>query len=342
MEDAAGKTTNPLMRRMAARPFDFDFHRAVRLLENLFPQHPRVGHSRRIGEDYLRFGQNPSLIFAPSTLESIEPGEEGGVVRLFVRFLGMLGPNGPMPSHITDFVRDRLHNARDPTMARFLDVFNHRVISLFYRAWASAQKSVDFDRPPESRFVAYIGSLFGIGMESLQHRDAIPDRAKLYFSGRLACQTRNAEGLGAILQDFFGVPTRILEFHGIWMMLPEPNRCRLGESPETGSLGRTAIAGSRKYEGQLKFRIRMGPMKLVKLRSLVPTGKAFQRIKAWVLNYIGSEYSWDLQCVLLEREVQPACLGKSGQLGWTCWSTSKPAEGDATDPVFDPEYGAHK
>src|SRR5258708_32647742 len=193
MADATGKETDPLIRRMAKRPVDFDFHRAVRLLENHFRNHPRVGHSVRVAEDFLRFGQNPSLAFAPSTLESIAPTVDAAVPRLFVHFLGMLGPNGPMPSHITDFVRERLHNARDPTMARFLDIFNHRIISLFYRAWASAQKSVDFDRPAEGRFIAYIGSLFGIGMESLQNRDEVPDRAKLYFSGRLACQTRNAE-----------------------------------------------------------------------------------------------------------------------------------------------------
>lgn len=335
MDDPARKETDPVIRRMAGRPFDYDFYRAVRLLENVFPDRPRVGFSERLDDDFVRFGQNPSLAFAPSTLESVELSTNTHAPRLFVHFLGMLGPNGPMPAHITEFVRGRLLNARDPTMARFLDVFNHRVLSLFYRAWASAQKSVDFDRPEEARFVPYIGSLFGIGMDNLRHRDEIPDRAKLYFSGRLACQTRNAEGLGAILQDFFGTPTTILEFFGAWMVIPEANRCRLGESPETGSLGQTAIAGSRKYEGQLKFRIRMGPMKLRRLESLVPTGKAFQRVKAWVLNYIGYEYIWDLQCVLEASEVRPACLGKSGQLGWTSWATSKPATEDADDPVFE-------
>jgi type VI secretion system protein ImpH len=321
---------------MAQRPFDYDFFRAVRLLENHFPSHPRVGHSEKLAEDFLRFGQNPSLEFAPSTIESVVPAGNGGAPRMYLRFLGMLGPNGPMPAHITDFIHERLMNARDPSMARFLDIFNHRIISLFYRAWASAQKSVDYDRDAEGRFIDYIGSLFGIGMQSLRDRDEVPDRAKLYFSGRLACQTRNAEGLGAILQDFFGTPTVIIEFLGAWMTIPEANRCRLGESPETGVLGQTAVAGSRKYEGQLKFRIRMGPMKMARLQALVPGGKPFARIKAWVLNYIGYEYLWDLQCVIEAPEVQTACLGKLGQLGWTAWTTSRPATRDADDPIFDP------
>jgi type VI secretion system protein ImpH len=335
MDSPARKETNSLIRRMAERPFDYDFYRAVRLLENQFPHLPRTGFSERLAEDFVRFGQNASLAFAPSVLESMTTGADGRAPRLFVHFLGLLGPNGPMPIHITEFVRGRCLNAKDPTMARFLDVFNHRILCLFYRTWASAQKSVDYDRPEEGAFVRYIGSLFGIGMKSLRNRDEIPDRAKLFFSGRLVCQTRNAEGLSAILQDFFGTPTEIQEFFGAWLVIPEANQCRLGESPETGALGRTAIAGSRKYEGQLKFRIRMGPMKMAKLQSLVPSGKSFQRVKAWVLNYIGYEYIWDLQCVVEASEVKPACLGMSGQLGWTSWAMSKAATKDAEDPIFE-------
>jgi type VI secretion system protein ImpH len=322
---------------MAQAPFDYDFYRAVRLIENHFTDRPRVGYSEKLDDDFLRFRQNPSLAFAPSTIESIMPeGGAAAAIQVFVRFLGLLGPNGPLPTHVTSFVQDRLMNAQDPAMARFLDIFNHRVITLFYRAWASAQKSVDFDRP-EGRFIDYIGGLCGIGMKSLRNLDDVPDRAKLYFSGRLACQTRNAEGLGAILEDFFGTPTRIIEFVGTWMTIPEANRCRLGESPETGVLGSTAIAGSRKYEGQMKFRIRMGPMKLARLQALVPNGRPFKRIKDWVLNYIGYEYLWDLQCVVEAAEVKTACLGKMGQLGWTCWTISKPATEDADDPIFDPQ-----
>ncbi|HEY2342417.1 MAG TPA: type VI secretion system baseplate subunit TssG, partial [Chthoniobacteraceae bacterium] len=298
---------------------------------------PKVGSSERLQDDYLRFGQNPSLAFAPSVLEALETGPEGRPPRLFVNFFGLLGPNGALPQHITEFIRDRQFNAHDPTLSRFLDVFNHRAISLFYRAWAVAQKSVDFDRPEESRFADYIGSLFGLGMPSLHHRDLVPDRAKLYFAGRLSCQTRNAEGLAAILEDFFGVPTRIVEFVGFWLTLPYSNQCRLGESPSTGALGRSAIAGSRVYDAQLKFRVRMGPLTLADFQRLLPNGQAFKRIKTWVRNYIGDELIWDLQCVLLAQEVPTMTLGKSGFLGWTTWLTSKPVTKDVDDPIFDPE-----
>ena len=337
MDHAARQATHSLIESLEKEPYRFDFFRAVRLLENERRDLPRVGCSYRLEEDAIRFAQNPSLAFAPSTLEAFVPGDATRPPRLFMNFLGLLGPNGPMPSFMNEFVRDRQRNSNDPTLARFLDVFNHRMISLFYRAWAAAQKNVDFDRPEEARFGTYIGSLIGIGMDVLRNRDAVPDRAKLYFSGRLANQAHNAEGLQAILSDFFQIPVTIQEFVGFWMTLPAENQCRLGESPETGSLGLTAIAGERKHEAQLKFRVRLGPMTLAAMQRMLPRGVAFQRLKDWVRNYVGDEFFWDVQCVLLASEVPSTSLGKAGMLGWTTWLKSEPTQRDSEDAIFNPE-----
>ena len=329
------QTSDSIVEEIASGPHSFDFCRAVRQLEAEFSGQPRVGNSVRLDEDYLRFCQIPSLSFAASTLEAAEPLERG--IRLFVNFLGMFGPNGPLPQHLTDFARDRYRNAHDQTLVRFMDVFHHRMLSFFYRAWAINQKSVDFDRPAESRYANYFGSLFGIGMPSLRDRDSVPDCAKIHFSGRLSAQTRNAEGLQAIVEDFFGLPTEIQEFIGFWMKIPPENQCRLGESAETGSLGINAIAGARKYEAQLKFRIRIGPMDLQGLYGLLPIADNFKRLKDWVLNYINHELLWDLQCVLKGPAVPGVCLGQEGLLGWTTWLKSGPFSRDAEDPIFDPE-----
>jgi len=337
MAESDRQTSDSIAEEMAANPYLFDFCRAVRMLEAEFRDQPRVGNSIRLDQDFLRFCQIPSLSFAPSTLEEVRSLEGSRVIRMAVNFLGMFGPNGPLPQHLTDFARDRYQNAHDPTFVRFIDVFHHRMLSFFYRAWAINQKSVDFDRPDESRYANYFGSLFGIGMPGLRERDRVPDRAKIYFSGRLASQTRNAGGLEAILEDFFGVPTQIQEFAGFWMEIPPESRCRLGESPEICSLGINAIAGARKYEAQLKFRIRMGPMELDDLRRLVPVGDSFKTLKDWVLNYINQELYWDLQCIVKADAVPGICLGHDGLLGWTTWLKSKPFTRDTQDPIFDPD-----
>ncbi len=342
MASTPGKTTHHLIARLTEEPWAFDFYRAVRLLESHFTGAPRIGTSQRLKDDWIRFGQKASLSFAPATVDGFEPPVDGtdtavgSAARMFVQFLGLLGPNGPLPTHVTEFIIGRVLG-KDHTHSRFLDVFNHRILSLFYRAWAAAQKTADYDRPAESRFAAFIGALFGMGMPSLLGRDAVPDRAKLYFSGRLACQTRNAEGLHAIIEGFFGIPTVIEQFSGYWMKIPAANQCRLGESPDTGSLGRSAIAGTRKWETQLKFRIRMGPMTLRDLERLLPGGDSFKRLRAWVLNYTGHELKWDVQCVVIAREVPAAQLGKMGRLGLSCWTKSRDTARDAEDPIFDPE-----
>lgn len=325
----------PYSLEITSSPHSFDFYRAVRLLEAEFRDRPRVGNSVRLEEDFLRFCQIPSLSFAPSTLEAAELLEK--VIRLHVNFLGMFGPNGPLPQHLTDFARDRYRNAHDRTLVRFIDIFHHRILSFFYRAWALNQKSADFDRPEESRYANYFGTLFGIGMPALRERDSVPDCAKIYFSGHLAAQSRNAAGLEAILEDFFGLPTEIQEFSGFWMKIPPENQCRLGESPETGTLGINAIAGAQRYEAQLKFRVRMGPMELAELKQLVPVADRFKKLKDWILNYINEELFWDLQCVLKARAVPAISLGQEGLLGWTTWLKSEPFNRDADDPIFDPQ-----
>jgi type VI secretion system protein ImpH len=335
MADSTGKQASDLIERLAAEPFAFDFFRALRLIESRFPKKPRIGESLSPRDDPVRFGQVASLAFAPSTLAEFHAGDDGRPAKLSVNFLGLFGPNGPIPLHITEYARERHRHAHDPTLTGFLDVFHHRILSLFYRAWAVNQKAADMDRPKDARFPAYIGTLFGIGAESLRNCDAVPDNSKLYFSGHLACKTRHAEGLEKIIADFFGMPAKVLTFVGQWLVLPPASQCRLGESPETGTLGTTAIVGSRFWETQLKFRLRLGAMRLNDLYRMLPVGEAFRRLKCWVLNYSGQEYFWDVQLVLKAEEVPETCLGKAGLLGWTTWLKSKPFERDADDLVVN-------
>ncbi|HKM58148.1 MAG TPA: type VI secretion system baseplate subunit TssG [Chthoniobacterales bacterium] len=335
MAESDRQTSDSIAAELALRPYAFNFFQAVRRLESEHPSNPRVGSSIRLEEEYLRFCQIPSLAFAPSSIEQVQ--QVNAVVRMYVNFLGLFGPNGPLPQHLTEFARDRQRNAHDPTLVRFMDIFHHRMLSFFYRAWATNEKSVDFDRADDARYADYFGSLFGIGTASVQNRDSVLDCTKIHFSGRMSAQTRNAEGLEAILGNYFGIPTRIREFEGYWMKIPKENQCRLGETPETGSLGINAIAGERKYEVQLKFRILMGPMDFADLQRLVPIGPSFRRLKDWVLNYVNQEFYWDLQCIVKAVEVPGIALGQGAMLGWTTWLKSKEFTRDPDDPIFDPD-----
>jgi type VI secretion system protein ImpH len=320
MAGANGKTTDRLIEALATHPHAHDFFRAVRLIECSLRDHPRVGTSQSPAKDSIRFGQLPSLAFAPSTIQKIERDSVTNKIRMMVNFFGLLGPNSPLPTHLTEYALERELHFRDRTFAAFLNVFNHRLISFFYRAWAVNQKALDLDRPGEDeRFEEFIGAFFGFGVESLEHEDVVQGYAKLYFAGRLASKTRNAEGLEAILQEYFDIPSQLETFFGRWLSLPAEYLCRLGDSPATGTLGTTAIVGSRIWECEMSFRIRLGPMILVDYERMLPNGSSFKRLKSWVLNYCGEQFFWDAQLILRADQVPQTRLGLYGLLGWNTW-----------------------
>jgi type VI secretion system protein ImpH len=336
MADTNGNTPNPLIDAMVERPYAFDFFRAIRLLESQRLDLPRVGFSISPSEDLVRFWQNPSLRFAPAAVDSVRAGGPDSAPRVAVNFFGLFGPNAPMPPHITEYVLERELHHHDPTITAFFNLFHHRLLSLFYRAWAANQKVLDLDRPEDQRFAVYVGALFGVGQEALQEQDAVPDRAKLFFSGRLASQIRNAEGLEAILREYFEVPSEVQPFTGRWLHLPVDSVLRLGESTENSSLGVNTILGSRFWDCQLSFRMRFGPMNLVDYERLLPIGESFKRLKYWVLNYCGKHFFWDVQLVLRAAEVPEIRLGQFGRLGWTTWLKTKPFACDADELILNP------
>jgi type VI secretion system protein ImpH len=209
-------------------------------------------------------------------------------------------------------------------------------LSLFYRAWADAQPTVQYDRSESDRFTTYVGSLFGLGPPAWRDRDAMPDNAKRHHAGWLACQSRHADGLQAMLGDFFRLPVRVDEFIGRWLDIPENCRFVLGGCPATGSLGSSAPIGTQVWDCQHKFRIRFGPLSLDDYLRMLPGGASLPRLAALVRNYIGDELEWDVWLVLKRDEVPPLVLGQQGRLGWTDWLEHESLEQDADDLFLDP------
>ncbi len=315
--------TDPL-RRIAAEPWRYDFFHAMRWIESRHLDKPRFGTARRPADEPVRLGQSADLSFAASPLHAVAPATATSKPRIEVRFFGLFGPNGPLPYHLTEYARQRLMHHGDATFARFADMFHHRLLLLFYRAWAQAQPTVGLDRPDDDRFAAYVGSLVGIGAPELSRRDAAPDHVKLHFSGILSNQVRNADGLASLLSGFLGRPAKVEQFVGSWLELPRSERTRIGganarrKNPST-ALGGGAVLGQMVWDRQHKFRIHIGPLDHAVFESLLPQGKALPAVTALVEQFVGAELAWDLQLGLKAQQVQPCRLGRQGRLGWTSW-----------------------
>ncbi|MGH9371317.1 MAG: type VI secretion system baseplate subunit TssG, partial [Vicinamibacterales bacterium] len=303
------------------------------------------GTALRPVDEPVRLGQDPDVAFAPAPLASLEFGRDGGPPRLQVRLFGLLGPNGPLPIHITEYARHRLRHAGDPTFSRFLDLFHHRFVALFYRAWAQAQPHVNRDRPDQDRYLVYVGSFVGVAPPALRHRDTVPDLARLFHAGTLVRHVRNAEGLAAIIRQFFRVPATIEEFVGHWLVLAPRERTYL--HGDGAALGSGAVAGARVWDHQGKFRIHLGPLTLAQYQAFLPAAQDRQGVRSggallrklvdWVRFYLCFELDWDVRLHLKREEVPILRLGARGQLGWTTWLGTRRAASDAADLCLDGE-----
>jgi type VI secretion system protein ImpH len=171
------------------------------------------------------------------------------------------------------------------------------------------------DRPQNNPFDIYVGALFGMGTSELRNRDVIPDTVKLFYAGRLACQTHNAEGLQAIVEDYMQCPVRIEEFVGEWLDLPADSRWRLGWSREVSELGRTTILGRQIWRCDHKFRVVLGPLASDDYRALLPGNDKLARLTALVTAYVGREYEWDVRLVLAEGASRQVKLNWGDRLG---------------------------
>jgi type VI secretion system protein ImpH len=325
-----------LLREVGKRPYAYDFFWLMRSIECRCSDRARLGQATRPIDEPIRLGQEASLEFAPSSVAYYQEATARHPPRIGLYFLGMLGPNGPLPIHLTEYTRDRLRNAGDPTLVRFLDVFHHRTMALFYRAWANAQPTIAHDRPDSDRFMTYVGALLGIGSPALQHRDDLPDHAKRYFSGRFAAQARNAEGLRAMVGEYLKLPTDLEEFVGEWTPLLEEERWRISRTAFAGVLGANTILGARAWQRQTKFRLSFGPLKRDQFQSMLPGGQRLKRLIALVRNYVGDALNWDVRLFLDKRVSQPFRLDHVTRLGWTSWLGHCPEGEGREDLIFSP------
>lgn len=328
-----------LFANLQAAPHAHDFFALLRRIDALNPGAPRTGRALRPSQEVIRLGQEPELDFAPAALASF--AQEGGPApRLGVRFFGLLGSQGPMPLHFTEHVRERLRYRNDPTAARFLDIFHHRLLSLFYRAWSEAQPTVQHDRPQDDRFAAWLGASAGLGAAT-RTQGTLPEAARLFQAGLLSSRSRHPEGLSKLLAQFFKVPVRIEQHVAHWMTIDSADASRLGHArsrPERASapaaaLGAAATAGRKLRDRQCKFRIALGPLTLAQYTNFLPGGTAWLRLRDWVRQYVGLDLLWDVQLCLASAEVPEPRLGQRVPLGVAAWLGRRDASAHRADPT---------
>jgi type VI secretion system protein ImpH len=332
-EERPGTPDLTRLRKLAADPMGVHVFQALRIVETSFPAAPRLGKSVRPRDDRVRLTQAPEPAFPTSTLVSFAPPVGEKPAQMVNRFFGLFGPHGPLPLHLTEYARDRARNNQDRTFGAFVNIFTHRMMSLLYRAWATGQPVVSFDRRDDDPITDQIAALSGHMGAHMRDRDAMPDLAKFYFSAHLGRGPRTVEGLLSMISGYFRTKVQIEDFVGTWLELGAGDCWKLGQKV---GLGRGIGIGTRVWSRSSKFRVIIGPMPIADFRRLLPGGTSFARLNAIIRNYVGDVFDWDVNLILRKEDIPEPILGQSASLGRTCWIGHSTRDEDPDDLRLSP------
>jgi len=372
MATAGGRKSHAVSAALLREPHRFDFFQAVRLLERLAPDRSPVGRAGPPQAEVVRFRAHLSLSFPPSSIYDIQPASAAmPVPAMTVAFMGLTGPSGILPQHYTELLLRLERDGKGPeksALRAWLDLFNHRLISLFWRAWEKYRFSIRFERgdyggQEQDTFTQALFSLVGLGLPPLHNRLCVASRPEataatrerilariddlslLHYSGFFAHRPRCAAALEALLLDYFGFNVQVRQFQGQWLRLEPDSLSRLGAAGGNCELGVNLVAGDRVWDVQCKFRVRLGPLRYAAFheflpdRSAVPARKAFFLLAQLVRLYVGPELDFDVQLVLKSKDVPECRLTEdeaSGPcLGWNTWVRNQAMPRDAEDAVFE-------
>jgi type VI secretion system protein ImpH len=359
----------PLLDRLRAQAPSFDFFQAVRLLERAEPNRVPVGVDGPPRAEVVRFSVHQSLSFPVSTIHKLEVGADVPPL-MTVNFLGLTGASGVLPRHYTELLERILRETDNPerfVLRDWLDLFNHRFISLFYRAWTKYRYWLAYDRGEHEGeepdpFTRTLFSVIGLGTGGLRQRlhlasheeiegrrtkrmlTHIDDFALLHYAGLLSHQPANASGLEGMLEDYFALPICVMQLQGQWLQLTPENQTRLGEAGHNNALGTTALAGTRVWDVESKIMLRVGPLAYDAFLQLLPDRSATSERKRFFLMvqmaryYVGAQFQLDVQLVLKRDAVPefqlPMSTADGPQLGWNTWLVSQSVGRDPDETIF--------
>ncbi len=345
MAAQGGRPRPSLIEALFEAPRRFGFFQAVRILEAAGRRNAEapVGGPAEPRDEVVRFAAQPSLAFPGSEIESIERPIGGKPPRMTVSFFGLTGPTGILPHHYTALLIRSLRQ-KSESFRDFLDLFNHRLLSLFVRAAAKYRLPLAYESNPEpgaDPISVSLRSIVGLGAAAVRSRTRVGDETLLHYGGLFGHFPRSAAGLEAVLSGYFGRPVRVEQFFGRWMALAATEQTALpSRSLPDGAycqLGSGATIGARVWDVQGSFRLHVGPLDFPQFLDFMPDGKDLKRLAELTELYVGPAFVFDVRLTLNRNEV-PSLRLASGparpRLGWNTWLSSAPPPEDASDAVF--------
>jgi type VI secretion system protein ImpH len=313
----------PLKDRLFEEHYNFSFFKAIRLLEALFRDKRPLGQALEPDKEAVRFSVRPTLDFPASDISKLEDGKDGGPAKMEVTFMGLIGPAGVMPHWYTELVNERIWH-KDHSLASFLDIFHHRLISLFYLAWKKYRFEANYQPDARDRLSNYLLSLAGIGTPGLIERIGLPAESLIFYSGLLSRSIPAALTVESAVEYFAGTDAHIEQFIERMLPISSEDQTQLGTA--NNHLGIDTVCGSFVRECETKFRVNLGPVGYENFQRFMPTGDLLPSVFSLIRCMVGIEYEFEIT-VFLKREEVPVCiLGEkilaAPRLGWSTWVKS--------------------
>lgn len=327
MADENRSAGGALIRRLTAKGHRYSFFQAVRLLERLHPEAARIGRQGPVAKEVVRLRPVLDMAFAASDVKSIVelPREgEGPAFEITTTFLGLYGAVSPLPTYFTEQLLDQ---DEESLLREFIDLFHHRLLSLFYRAWEKYRFAAGFEPGGRDAGSRRLLGLLGVDPDRLPAGHRIPALRLLGLAGLLTQVPRSAASLRAALAEHFaGLPVEVHSFVGRWIPVPPDQRQRLGV--DNSRLGRDTTLGDRVFDRSCTFRVALGPLGLRDFLEFLPGGPQAEELREIVDLVNGDGLDYDIQLTLSKEETPPLRLGvEPARLGWCTW-LGRPADGE--------------
>ena len=352
MSSQSWRKNIPVVRQLTEAAYDYSFQQSVRLLERSAVFNKKQSNSP--------VPANPVAGFAPPALESIRfythqslafpTGEVKNAIRepasselnphqwqLIVNLLGITGVQGVLPYHYTELILKR-QKMKDDTLEHFLNLFNHRTISLFYQASVKYRLPISYERTQLhtsqrhklDQHTQALLSIIGLGTNGLTRRLYTKDESLVYYAGLFSQKIRNTANLKQILQSHFDIPVQVEQFIGQWKELIDDVRSKLPDfdnpSGRNTQLGRSLMIGKKGWFAQGKIRIILGPLNKSQLRRFAPGTITLKALNELVRMYVGMENDYEFRIRIYKRD-KPQRMSLSARsptiMGWDSWLTSK-------------------
>lgn len=333
---ASPESLRPVAEDLASHARAFEFFRAVLLLERLRPEQDRPGEYGSPGGEAVRFSVNPSLSFGPNQIHELEFPPDGPP-RLTVNFMGLVGPQGVLPQWYTQIVGEREWEG-DTALRDFLDLFHHRILSLFYRAWRKNRFLVSYEDEEDDALSRHLLDVLGASPEPLRSGTSLDERELIFHAGLLGPQQRSAQALEQLVSDYFDVPARVEQFVGGWYPVARSNQCTLGADDVSSQLGVGSVAGEEIWDQQARVRVWLGPLSRERFEDFLPGGASHEPLRSITRFFGRGEYDFEVRLVLAADEVPGVVLDsdeEAGQpLGWCTWIRTEPRSRDADETIL--------